>query len=797
MNFRILKKDLKRKKSMNLILLLFVMLATTFIAASLNNVKVVMNGVDYYFEQAGISDFIIISLGGESGETNLNDEKIESFLKEQKNVTKYNTDDSLIISQSQIKKVGNKELGTGGTIVVSGFDIRQQKFFDEENQEITDIKEGTIYLPKKALEGSDMTIGDSFLVETENGYKKEFEIVGFVKDALCSPDMMGLNRFVISNEDFEEMQETADFTVCRFYSVYCDDLESFEKEYNNCDFSVIVGKNGKTFRMLYVMDMVIAAVLLMVSICLILIAVIMLRFTIIFTVNEDYKEIGIMKAIGIPDFKIRSLYMSKYFLIAVAGAVIGFATSIPFSRLLVSQVTQSIVVENSQSGFLLEFITSIFVVFVVVFFAYTGTGKIKKFTPMDAVRSGNNGERFGKKTILKLGKSKMQATTFMAFNDVLSELKKYMVLLITSVIGVWLVVMPINTINTLSSEKIIDWFALAPFDFYITEGGIIEELVLKGEKQGYVDYLSDLKERLEEENIAVENVATEVMFQFKARKGEYAYNSVSMQGIGTTMDQYMYEKGEVPAYENEIAITHIIAEKLHADVGDTIYIAMEDGEKPYVVTAIFQSMNNMGEAIRFHEDAEIDYSAVSGATTVQVVLKEKPTEEELNRIIKKVEKAIPEAKVGTLKEYMDSALGGIVDKLEPIKVLILTIVIIINVLVVVLMQKMFLIREQGEMGMMKAIGFSNGAIIGWQTKRIMLVLLLGIFIGSVTGTSFSQITAGQVFKIMGASKITFQINPLEVYVIYPVILFVATVLACMITMLKVRKISPQNMNEVE
>ena len=37
MNLKILKKDLKRKKSMNFILLLFVMLATTFIAASVNN----------------------------------------------------------------------------------------------------------------------------------------------------------------------------------------------------------------------------------------------------------------------------------------------------------------------------------------------------------------------------------------------------------------------------------------------------------------------------------------------------------------------------------------------------------------------------------------------------------------------------------------------------------------------------------------------------------------------------------------------------------------------------------------
>ena len=46
------------------------------------------------------------------------------------------------------------------------------------------------------------------------------------------------------------------------------------------------------------MEMVIAAVILSVSICLIAIALVMLKFTIVFTVNEDYREIGIMKAIG-------------------------------------------------------------------------------------------------------------------------------------------------------------------------------------------------------------------------------------------------------------------------------------------------------------------------------------------------------------------------------------------------------------------------------------------------------------------------------------------------------------------
>ena len=80
MELKILKKDLKRKKSMNIILLVFVMLATTFIAASLNNLKIVTNGVQEYFEKAEVADFIIVALNG-TGEGDPNDEKILRFLE--------------------------------------------------------------------------------------------------------------------------------------------------------------------------------------------------------------------------------------------------------------------------------------------------------------------------------------------------------------------------------------------------------------------------------------------------------------------------------------------------------------------------------------------------------------------------------------------------------------------------------------------------------------------------------------------------------------------------------------------
>ena len=795
MNRKILKKDLKRKKSMNLILLLFVLLATTFIAASLNNLKIVTNGIDYYFEQAQVKDFLIDALSGTNGEKVENDEKIEAFLESQENVTSYDVATELLLTENQIEEIGDTSLDLDSTLTVASCENNSQKFFDEENQEITSIKEGEVYYPRKMFHDS-LKAGDSFYI-VSGDYKKKFTIKGVMKDAILGAEMMGMNRILISEKDFKELQENGVFASCKMYSISCDDVEAFKKEHNNSDYKVLFGDTMKIIRTTYVMDLVITGILLMISICLILIAVIMLRFTIVFTVNEDYKEIGIMKAIGILDFTIRSLYLTKYFMISLVGAVIGCLISIPFSQMLIANVTENIVVQESKSNLLLAVGASAMVVLVVVWFAYLSTGKIKHFTPMDAIRSGNNGERFQKKTIFTLGKSKMRATTFMALNDVLCEWRKYMVLLVTSIVGVWLVVMPVNTINTLQSDRIADWFGMAPCDFIFGEQGRLEEIVLAQDKKEFETYIEEVEKKLNEGGIEVDKVVSEAAFRFKVRKGDNSYNTFSLQGIGTTTDQYMYDEGQAPAYDNEVAITHVIAEQLDASIGDTVYISMWGEEIPFVVTAIYQSMNNMGEGLRFHQDAEVDYSAVYSGTSMQVILKDTPTEEELTAIIAKVKKIAPEASVETTREYIDDMIGGISEQLKPVKGMLLVIVILINILVVVLMQKMFLIREQGEMGMLKAIGFSNGAIIGWQTKRIALILLVGIVIGTVTGTPFSQVTSGEVFKYMGASRIEFQIHPWEVYVLYPVALFVVTLAACVVTMLKVRKISVDYMKDAE
>ncbi|MCM1158204.1 MAG: ABC transporter permease [Clostridium sp.] len=797
MNLKILKKDLKRKKSMNLILLIFIFLATTFIAGSLNNLIVVMSGTDYFMEKAGISDYIFTTLGGSKEDLPDSIKEAEKFLKEAGSVTEYSADDVLYLSKKQIKKENNGKIELNNTAMVNSVHIAQQKFFDAQDKLITDMEDGTIYISRSLMNNNDLETGDTLYLHADNGYEKKFKIQGSCKDAFLGSDMMGIDRYLLSDKDFKELLEKSDFAYGRIYSVHTDNLEEFEREYSDAGFTVVFGANQASIKTTYIMDMITAAVLLVVSLCLVLISVIMLRFTIIFTINEDYREIGIMKAIGIRDTAIRRLYLSKYFAIAICGAALGFAAGMPFSRFLLSGASENIVMNKEGSGAGLQLFVSVLVVVVVAAFGYLSTGKINRLTPMDAIRSGNKGERFRKKGLLRLSQSKMQTTSFLAGNDVLSEIRKYLVLLVTSAVGVWLVIMPVNTINTLCSEHISAWFAMADSDFFINQEDRLSELILSGDREQYYAYLDEIKQSLMDEGMDIDRVMMEVTFRFKIRKGEKSYKSFALQGLGTDMDMYFYDEGKPPVYENEVAVTHIVAEKIDAHIGDTVYITNGDEEKPYVITAIYQAMTNMGEGIRFPEVAEFDYRRAVGAFGVQVLLREQPDDGQLAEIIDKVKKRMPEARVETVAEFIDSMIGGISDQIRPLKTMILAVVIVINILVVMLMQKMFLIREQGEMGMLKAIGFSNGDIISWQTKRIMLVLFVGITLGTLTGTPFSEITSGQVFKIMGASKITFEINSLEVYVFYPVMLFVAVVIACVITMLRVRKISPQEMNNIE
>lgn len=113
-------------------------------------------------------------------------------------------------------------------------------------------------------------------------------------------------------------------------------ISAFETEY----ISQGLEANGPTityplFKMLNaISDGLMIAVILLISVLVLVIAFMCIRFTLLAKIEDDYHEIGVMKAIGMRVSDIKKIYLAKYAVIAAIGCmskiIVGGINFIPF-----------------------------------------------------------------------------------------------------------------------------------------------------------------------------------------------------------------------------------------------------------------------------------------------------------------------------------------------------------------------------------------------------------------------------------------------------------------------------------
>ena len=405
MFFDILKRDLKRKKTMNIIILLFVILSVMFISSSASNLSAVTGSLDSFFDKAGVGDYMTFERSG--GRVTVKD-----AVKNAEGVTDIRQEECIFLSGHKfVGREKKKDSQNANTSLVSCISNQIEKYYDGSDNEITEVPDGEVYVRQSILATNNAEIGDKVEL-TVGDITRTFTVRDTLKDAVLGSSMMGNARFLVSENDYKELKQAEPIEPYLFYISFIDtdDVPALEKALTACD-AVTFGGDRSLFQFTYIMEMIIAGILLIVSIALILIAVVILRFTISFTLSEEFRQIGIMKAIGIPNGKIRSLYLVKYLAISVIGTTVGLALSFPFGSMLLKTVSQSIVMDSA-GGALLSILCAIAVVGIIVLFCYISTRKVKKFTPVDAIRSGTTGERYKKKGIIRLGKKPVRPCVF-------------------------------------------------------------------------------------------------------------------------------------------------------------------------------------------------------------------------------------------------------------------------------------------------------------------------------------------------------------------------------------------------
>ena len=797
MYLNILKKDLKRKKAMNMIVLLFVILATMFVASSVNNIINVTSALDKYFEMAEVPDYLILTMN------KMQEVDVEEALDESTAVDSYNAEEIIFLSSEHLKSEDKtvtekmKNISIGNLFLQSdeGF---VENYFLEDGSILREVKNGEIYITSGKTEEMGLKPGDKFCVEIEN-ISREFILAGTIKDAALGSGTSNICKFIISGEDFEtyisdDVIETG--YGGRIYGIHSSDLAKMQSDLSEASEYFVISMDKAMIEFMYIFDMMITGVLLVISVILILIAFVVLRFTITFTISEEFREIGVMKAIGIRDWKIRCLYLVKYTAISVIGAAVGLLLSFPFGEMLMEVSSMSIII-SGQSSAVLHIICAVLIVGSVLLFCYGCTGNVKKMTPIDAIRSGQTGERFRKKSILSLGKSKLSATPFLALNDIVSSPKRYSIITLTFFLCLMLMLILSTTVCTMQGGTLVSAFGLPAYDVSIEMDNDGREYLTEDGAEIVQEDLEKIEQILEENDIPA-MCFTQVMFSLPVIHGDTKVNIPVQKGHGCTMDMFGYTDGMTPESSDEIAITKMSAEKLNVDIGDTVTIRTLEGDKEYMITAIAQSMMNFGDGIWLHVDEEISYSQAIGNYSVCVAFTDRPNDDEIACRMEQMKELIPDCKaVNTCAEDVSEMLA-VTDTLAAVKLLVTILAIILTMLVTVLMERSFIAKEEGEIALMKAIGIRNSGIYAYHTLRFLFVGILAVMIGELLAMPFTHLCIDPVFKMMGMElAVEYVVNPVEMYLLFPMIIILTTTLSAWLTSLYTRKIKSSDTANIE
>ena len=787
---RILKNDLKRKKTMNIILLLFVILSVTFASSSINIMISVYGGIDYFLEKANMSDYVVITRSSDG--VNPADDYIEAA----GSVTESRKEDVLFYSSTNLTKDGKTFTEFENPGVILPICDTQINYFDKDNEIITDVERGHIYVGGVLTYKEEVHIGDTITLEL--GDKKlDLIIDGFIKDALLGSPFMNNPRMLMNDEDAEILfsdEEIISKNSGAIYYLCTDDMKELKKELADIP-NAMFSNEIKVLRLTFMLDMLVAGLLLVVSICLIIIAFTMLSFTIKFTLGEDFREIGVMKAVGLKSASIRGLYMIKYLCISTVGAVIGYICSIPFQDLLLKSVSDKIVIGNDDS-IVMGILTACIVVLITLSFCYSCTKSIKKLSPIDAVRNGETGERYSRKSVMKLSKSRLGSSTFLAVNDVVSKPKQYLSMIITFTVCMLLISMLANATNTLMSEKLLFLFGTTKSDVYYSAADRTMMIMGSDEENAYRKEINDI-EKILADNGMPGTVHVELLYAIPVEFGDTKIKVQMEHCPDTNTTDYTYSEGVAPLYENEVAFTPQVLEELGAEIGDTVILEINGEKKECIITASIISMNQLGRCGRLHESVPVSPNNAAAGFAFQIDFDDNPSYEVVDERIEKLKTILDSNKVYDVEEFVDACTSSSAT-ITTAKNLVLIISLIIAALITVLMERSFISKEASEIALMKAIGFKSRSICAQHSLRFLFVVFISGILAAVFNIPFTTLICDRIFSVMGAiSGISYNIKPLEVLLIYPLIICIVVVITAYLTSLYARSIKTQDMGNIE
>ena len=766
--FRYAYNDLIRNKGINAALIVILVLSAFMMATGSMVIERLAGSVGQLFEQGKPPHFLQMHKG------DYDEGALERFAAGRPEVEAWLIEDMLGYDSASLAW---ERPGTGESGDLSGSQI--DNLFVTQNEEFDFLVDGAggiprpaageVYVPVMYQQQVALEVGDELTVGTDAGPHR-LTVQGFVKDAQMAASLSPSTRFLIGEADFAALADAGGATpeiIVEYLLADPGGANDLQSAYEADD---ALPKNGQAvtdqqIRIINTLsDGLVAIALVFVSLLLIVIALLNLRFVIKGTLEDEVREIGAMKAIGIPNRAISGLYLAKYSVLTLVACVVGGLFAIVATALL----TRSIQANYAQAPvgvwtFLVPLLALAVVYVIVVAICRGVLGGVKRIEVVGALvhgstldekqtaRRARRQSRWVRRTGLA-SSSSANINRRLAFLDLRAEGRAWVLVPVVFFLTAVLITLPTNLLSTFESPRFITYMGmpdrdvLAVVQFQDDVDGVRGQLLTEMEGD---DRLTDLQ------------TYAKVQYGIDGAEGR----DILRVEIGDfTQHEFRFTEGGAPQ-DGQIALSVLNADKFQAGVGDELTIDNAGETVTVQVSGTYQDITDGGLTAKM--PGEVTEGASAYVVYANVADGTDPAD-----VAADYGERFPTADVWPIQVYVQQLLSYLTDALRSAAWISLIFGIGVAAFITSLFLKLRLTRDRSKMGVLSAVGFSAREIVAQVRTKTLLVVVVGVAGGVGFAATAGESMVGAVLAAanVGFSSLSFIPNPWLVYVLYPLLL---------------------------
>lgn len=642
------------------------------------------------------------------------------------------------------------------------------------------ISESSIYVPY-ILHAKGYRLGESFTL-TSAGKDYHFTIAGFTEDLMFGSLQTGGVRFFMPDTPYQKLSSELKGMGAELYSARTNSEENATELYDAVNERVTLQGGSVTQTGLFSIDIaklassmpiqIGASMEIAFALVVALVVLLVIRFRIANSIEEDMQNIGALEAVGYTSHQIRLGFILQFLLITLTGSLAGigasYAVAVPHGKLLASETGLNWVQAFDPGVSCLTLFILLLCVAAVAFFA---TRRIRRLPVIIALRGGISTHSF-RRNFLPLEFTRGPVNLLLSVKASLSNARQNvaLVLILAAVSFASIFVFLLFYNFAVDNTAVMHVMAGEPDDIVIAAKSPEDAAKLSRVLPG---------------KFGISQVTDYGYATFKAG-GKSGYGRITSDFSKMKNDQ-TYE-GRFPKHDNEVAIGGKLAQQLHKRLGDNVSVSVGDKSGDFIITGLTQSVSDIGRGI-YLTTAGIKRIYPDYESTILFVYLNSGTD--INSAIHSINTQYS-SQISVLsndRDTMQAAMGSYSQVVAGFAGVVFAVMGLIVILILTLITGAMLVRRRREFGIERALGFTTWQLMRQISLGALPAAIIGSLLGGILGWFGSSGLISLLFKGMGIMKIEFILPPAAVPVVC-IIVALLTYSFSMLSAVKVRKISP-------